>query len=185
MRCLTISTVELTSYHWAQFTVGRIIAYFAVGLVENAVPSYNAETAPASIRGVLSASIMMVSSLGNLWGAGMSRAYSTTLTKEGWIIPTAMQFIPAVGLIGLIPWTPESPRWLVTKGRKADAKEVLDKIRSKNEVESGATSLEVDLMETLLGESLVSKEGSWLELFQGNYLRRTWVRIYEVNKIRI
>lgn len=185
MRCLTISTVELTSHHWAQFTVGRIIAYFAVGLVENAVPSYNAETAPASIRGVLSASIMMVSSLGNLWGAGMSRAYSTTLTKEGWIIPTAMQFIPAVGLIGLIPWTPESPRWLVTKGRKADAKEVLDKIRSKNEVESGATSLEVDLMETLLGESLVSKEGSWLELFQGNYLRRTWVRFSEVNKIRI
>lgn len=122
----------------------------------------------------------MASALGNLWGAGMSRAYSTTLTKEGWIIPTAMQFIPAVLLLGLIPWTPESPRWLVSKGHKSKAKEVLDKIRPKSEADSGATAVEVDLMETLFQESLSSREGSWLELFQGNYLRRTWVRLNSV-----
>ncbi|KAH8811051.1 hypothetical protein F5884DRAFT_819467 [Xylogone sp. PMI_703] len=170
-----IQIVALTADHWAQFTVGRIIAYSAVGLVENAVPSYNAETSPAAARGLMSASIMLVTGLGNLWGAGMSCAYSTTTTRKGWMIPTAMQFIPAIGLLCLIPFTPESPRWLILKGHKQRAKEVLDKIRTKHEVESGATAAEVDILESIIEESLATEQGSWLDIFRGNYLRRTWI----------
>jgi MFS family permease len=168
-------TVELTSHHWAQFTVGRIIAYFAVGLVENAVPAYNAETSPAATRGLLSGSIILVSSLGNLWGSGMSRAYATTLTAEGWIIPTAMQFIPAVGILALVPFTPESPRWLLLKGRRESAMESLVKIRHKHEVDSGAVAAEVDALDQMIEESRATDNASWLELLRGNYLRRTWV----------
>lgn len=173
-----MNEVEMTSEissSWVQFTIGRIIAYFAVGLVENAVPAYNAETAPPAVRGLLAGSIMFVTSLGNLWGAGMSRAYVGTLTKEGWLIPTAMLFIPAVGILALIPFTPESPRWLVLKGKKQKAKANLDKIRHKAEVESGATAAEVDVLESLIEESFSKEQGTWLDLFRGNYLRRTWV----------
>lgn len=165
----------MTASHWVQFTVGRIIAYFAVGLVENAVPCYNGETSPAATRGLLSGSIMMVTSLGNLWGAGISRAYATTQTNKGWMVPTAMQFIPAIGLLALVPFTPESPRWLILKGRKQNAKCALDKIRPKQDAQSGATAAEVDAIEQLVEESLANEKGSWLELFRGNYLRRIWV----------
>lgn len=165
----------MTSQHWAQFTVGRIIAYFAVGLVENAVPAYNAETAPPAVRGLLAGSIMFVTGLGNFWGAGMSRAYSTTLTKEGWLIPVAMQFVPAIGILALVPFTPESPRWLVLKGRKQKAQANLDKIRHKADVDSGATAAEIDALELLIEDSFSREQGSWLDLFKGNYLRRTWV----------
>jgi SP family sugar:H+ symporter-like MFS transporter len=158
-----------------QFTVGRIIAYFAVGLVENAVPSYTAETSPAATRGLLSGSLIMVTSIGNLWGAGMSRAYSTTLTNEGWMVPTAVQFIPAIGLLLLVPFTPESPRWLILKGRKQNAKDALDRIRPRHDVQSGATAAEADAIEQLVEESLANEKGSWLDLFRGNYLMRTWV----------
>lgn len=166
----------MTSHHWAQFTVGRIVAYFAVGLVENAVPAYNAETAPPAVRGLLAGSIMFVTGLGNFWGAGMSRAYSTATTKEGWLIPVAMQFIPAIGILALVPFTPESPRWLVLKGHKQKAKANLDKIRHKADVDSGATAAEIDALELLIEDSFSKEQGSWLDLFKGNYLRRTWVR---------
>lgn len=167
----------MASHHWAQFTVGRIIAYFAVGLVENAVPAYNAETAPPAVRGLLAGSIMFVTSLGNLWGAGMSRAYSTHLTKEGWMIPVAMQFIPALLILALIPLTPESPRWLLLKGKKQQAKANLDKIRLRADVDSGATAAEIDALEVLIEDSFAKEQGTWLDLFKGNYLRRTWVSI--------
>ena len=165
----------MTAHHWAQFTVGRIVTYFAVGQVENAVPAYNAETSPAATRGLLASSIMLLTALGNLWGAGMSRAYSTTLTAEGWMIPTAMQFIPSVLLLVLVPFTPESPRWLILKGRKQEAKNSLDKIRHKRDVRNGVTAAEVDAIENLIQESLETEQGSWADLFRGNYLRRAWV----------
>jgi len=167
----------MTSQHWAQFTVGRIIAYSAVGLVENAVPAYNAETSPAATRGLLSGSIILVTSLGNLWGSGMSRAYAKEQGDKGWLIATAMQFIPAILILGLVPFTPESPRWLLLKGRKESAKRNLDKIRHKHEVDSGATAAEVDALEQMIGEAKSADSASWLELFRGNYLRRTWVSL--------
>ncbi|OQV03352.1 hypothetical protein CLAIMM_08404 [Cladophialophora immunda] len=167
--------IELTAHNWAQFTVGRIIAYFAVGLVENAVPAYNAETAPAAARGLLSGSIMFVTGLGNLLGAGLSRAYATTETQKGWMIPTSIQLVPAVAFLVLIPFTPESPRWLVLKGRKQAAKASLDKIRPKHDVDNGATAAEVEAIDLLIEESRANERGSWLDIFRGNYLRRTWI----------
>jgi MFS transporter, SP family, sugar:H+ symporter len=62
-------------HRWIQFTIGRVVvAYIAVGLVENAVPAYNAESSPAAARGLMAGSLMTVTALGNIWGAGMSRA---------------------------------------------------------------------------------------------------------------
>ena len=152
-----------------------MIAYAAVGLVENAVPAYNAEISPAATRGFLAGAIMMFAALGNLWGAGMSRAYATETEAKAWMIPTSMQLIPAVILLVLVPFTPESPRWLILKNKKQHAKEVLDKIRPKHDVQSGATALEADAIEQLIMQSDAVDQGSWLDLFRGNYLRRTWV----------
>lgn len=155
--------------------MGRIIAYYGVGLVENVVPAYNAEVSPAAVRGLLSGSIMMVTGLGNIWGAGMSRAYATESGQRGWIIPTSMQLIPAVGLLALVPFTAESPRWLIFKGRKQDAKKALDSLRPAHDFQNGATQAEVDALELMVEESLANEKSGWLELFRGHYLRRTWV----------
>ncbi|PSR78135.1 general substrate transporter [Coniella lustricola] len=145
--------IELTAHTWPQFTVGRIIAYSAVGLVENAVPSYSAEVSPAALRGLLSGSIMFITGLGNLWGTGMSRAYATTTAQSGWMIPTSMQLIPAVLLLALVPWTPESPRWLLLMaGRKEEAQNALDRLRPADDVKNGATRAEIEALEGVMKE---------------------------------
>lgn len=46
--------IQITTFSvWAQFAVGRLISGFGVGALSAAVPMYQAETAPAQIRGTL------------------------------------------------------------------------------------------------------------------------------------
>ncbi|WVQ98401.1 hypothetical protein IAU59_005524 [Kwoniella sp. CBS 9459] len=52
LQCVAL-VVQLTAKDWIVFTVGRIIAYLAVGVVENCVPSYISEISPAGVRGYM------------------------------------------------------------------------------------------------------------------------------------
>jgi MFS transporter, SP family, sugar:H+ symporter len=89
-----------------------------VGIVEPLIPTYQAELAPAPLRGFFAGNVQVLVHLGSIWGAGMSRAYSNELSKKGWMIPVSMQFIPAIVLLIGVPFCIESPRWLISKGRK-------------------------------------------------------------------
>ena len=55
--------VELCAKSWQVFSVGRVIAYLAVGLIENACPSYEAEVTPAPLRGFVAGSLIMLVSM--------------------------------------------------------------------------------------------------------------------------
>ena len=169
--------IEMTAKEWQQFTVGRNFAYLSVGLVENLVPAYCAEIAPSSLRGLLAGSITFINALGNLWGAGMSRAYVHETSDKGWLIPCAMQLIPAISILGLLVFTPESPRWLLLKGQKALAIRNLEKLRTKEDVDGGYVVAEVDAMEEAIVLGFEHDQGTWWELLSDptNYGRRAWI----------
>lgn len=157
--------------------MGRVITYYAVGLCENLVPSYGAEIAPSRHRGLLAGSVMTVTGLGNLWGAGLGQGFATETRKLGWLIPVANQYIPALLMVVLVPFTPESPRWLLSKNRREEAERSLRRLRIKDEYESGAIKQEIDLLIQINEEARQRGSGSWGELFKGNYPRRVWVRL--------
>lgn len=52
--------VELCAKSWEVFSVGRVIAYLAVGLIENACPAYESEVTPAPLRGFVAGSLNML-----------------------------------------------------------------------------------------------------------------------------
>lgn len=110
--------VELTAKNWIQFSIGRVLAYLAVGIVEPTIPTYQAELAPAPLRGFFAGNVQVLVHLGSIWGAGMSRAYANEESKKGWMVPVAVQMIPAILLLIGVPFCIESPRWLITHGRK-------------------------------------------------------------------
>lgn len=79
---------------------------------------YQAEMAPAALRGFFAGNVQVLVHLGSIWGAGMSRAYAYEQGKRGWMVPVSMQMIPAVLLLIFTPFCIESPRWLLAHGRK-------------------------------------------------------------------
>lgn len=110
--------VELTAQSWIQFSIGRVFAYLAVGIVENTIPSYEAELAPAPLRGFLAGNVQVFVHVGAIWGACMSYAFATSTEKAGWMVPVGVQLIPPFLLAVTVPFCIESPRWLLSKGRK-------------------------------------------------------------------
>lgn len=103
-----------------------------------AVTHYNSEVSPAKMRGLAAGSMIFFNALGNLWGAGMSRAYATETRARGWLVPQGVQMIPPFLILIFIWFTPESPRWLVQKNRRDEALRSLNKLRPRRDVDNGA-----------------------------------------------
>jgi hypothetical protein len=139
------------------------------------VPGYTAEIAPVQVRAFFTGSLAFFVTGGNLWGAGMSRAFVNETHNKGWQIPTAIQLVPVVILLIGVPFTPESPRWLLSKGKKEQALRSLNKLRPKAEVAAGHTAAEIEAIDEAIHEAEVLGEGRWIDLFRGTYLRRSFI----------
>src|SRR5581483_3586906 len=101
----------------------------------------------------------------------------------GWKAMFVVGLIPSILTIPLRYLMPESPRWLASKGRIAEASKVVKLL------EDGATRRGMVLREPVmrpLNEKAVARS-DWRELFKGVYLKRTltiwglWVCVYSIN----
>lgn len=128
----------------------------AVGIASYATPLYLAEVAPERIRG------SMISFYQLLITAGLLTAYlSDTYFSywEAWRWMLGVVVFPAIVLFFGILFVPRSPRWLASKGRHEEARQVLRGIRPSEE----AVQKELSDIE----EGLQVKQNGW-NLFKGN-----------------
>ena len=99
---------------------GRVLAGIGVGAASNLSPIYCAEIAPPAIRGRLVGLYEMSWQIGGLVGFWINYGVSETMapSHEQWIIPFAIQLIPAGMLMAGAFLIKESPRWLFSRGRR-------------------------------------------------------------------
>lgn len=114
--------------------LGRVMLGLAVGGASTVVPVFLAEMAPFEIRGSLSGRNELMIVVGQLAAFVVNAILGNTLGHiEGvWRIMFAICAIPAIVLFFGMLRMPESPRWLVDKGRFDDALAVLKKVRSED-----------------------------------------------------
>ncbi|KAF5375856.1 hypothetical protein D9615_008196 [Tricholomella constricta] len=106
---------------WQQFAVGRWVSGLAVGALSAAVPMYQAETAPARIRGTLTATYQLFITFGILVAYCISIGTRNMSGAGSWRTVVAIGIIwPCILAFGII-FMPESPRWLAARGRYKEA----------------------------------------------------------------
>ena len=132
------------------FVAYRIIGGIGVGLASMLSPMYIAEIAPAGIRGKLVSWNQFAIIFGMLiiyfvnWFIARN-GDETWLINEGWRWMFFSGLIPSGVFLLLLFFVPETPRFLVMKGRDAKALNVLKKISG----ESDAASILEEIRETL------------------------------------
>lgn len=164
--------------HWGQLVACRVLLGIGMGLKEVTVPVYSAENAPTNIRGGLCMSWQLWTAFGIFLGTCANLIVANT-GDISWRLQLGSAFIPAVPLILGIWWCPESPRWLITKGRHQKAYASL--VRLRNSPLQAARDLymihaTVEMEKDILQQSGFSKKDNMLirfvELFTVPRLRR-------------
>ncbi|VAH28526.1 putative polyol transporter 2 [Triticum dicoccoides] len=113
---------------YTMLMLGRFVAGIGVGYAIVIAPVYTAEIAPASARGFLVSFTEVFINIGILLGYISNYAFARLPLHLGWRFMLGIGAVPSVLLAVLVSGMPESPRWLVMKGRLADARVVLEKI---------------------------------------------------------
>lgn len=128
----------------AVLLVGRFLLGLAVGGASTVVPVFLAELAPYEIRGSLSGRNELMIVIGQLAAFIVNAILGNTLGHlDGvWRIMLAVCAIPAIFLFFGMLRVPESPRWLISKGRYDEALEVLKTVRSEERAEAEMDEVE-------------------------------------------
>ncbi|KAH8714587.1 general substrate transporter [Ilyonectria robusta] len=171
---IVAAIILVTSRHRVQMVVGRTVAYVYIGMELALVPVLQSELVPAEVRGLVVGTYQSGLLFGQLLMAVICRGTSELEGHSSWRIPLGLFFvIPSILAVG-IWWIPESPRWLLTRGRSEEARESLKLLRENaytdEEIESEFSQIQISL-------ERVTETGSFSELFQGTNRKRTLITI--------
>ncbi len=133
----------------------RVLLGTAVGMASFTAPIYLSEVAPKKIRGRLISLYQLMITIGILLAIISDTYFSYT---GNWRAMLGVIFIPAAIMFFGVLTLPRSPRWLMLKGRKEQAKSVLDKILvDDKEVEREMREIEENLARTQEGWKVFKK----------------------------
>ncbi|KAJ6929655.1 hypothetical protein NC652_013518 [Populus alba x Populus x berolinensis] len=120
--------------------LARLLDGFGVGLAVTLVPLYISETAPSEMRGQLNTLPQFMGS-GGMFLSYCMVFFMSMMDSPSWRLMLGTLSIPAVIYLALtLFFLPESPRWLVSKGKMIEAKQVLQRLRGREDV-SGELAL--------------------------------------------
>ncbi|KAI9491200.1 general substrate transporter [Zychaea mexicana] len=143
----------------------RIITGIGTGHLNAIVPVWSAETSHHTSRGMF---IAMEFTL-NIFGVVVAYwiAYGLNSHEGGfrWRFPIGFQLIPLLVLAVFINIFPESPRWLVKKGRTEEALNILAALRGDGDVSHPNVTQEYEeIKETLLLEEKQGGEPNYWDM---------------------
>ncbi|CUM68062.1 uncharacterized protein PRCAT00005777001 [Priceomyces carsonii] len=120
---------------WWHLLIARFILGFGIGIKSATVPAYAAECSPKRVRGSLVMMWQFFTSAGIMFGyvSGLVFYHVPDRGISGglnWRLMLGSACIPAIIIVFQIPFVPESPRWLMGKGRHIESFESLKALRS-------------------------------------------------------
>lgn len=176
--CLVLITgftaIFFTAQNVQTLLVAEILCGIPWGVFQTLTVTYASEVCPVALRGYLTTYVNFCWGLGQLIAIGVIRAMLDRHDHWAYRIPFALQWMWPVPLFIGISFAPESPWWLVRRGRIADAKKSLLRLTSLNRETNFDADETISMMvHTTTLEKKITSGASYLDCFKGINLRRT------------
>lgn len=156
-----------------QLMIARIIGGIGVGFAAMVAPMFIAEMSPASLRGRMVSLYQFAITLGilcsylsNSWLLNLSSTHhfgnwiSHYLLDEVWRAMLGSNMLPAALFLIFLLMVPESPRWLIAKGKDHKGFEILKRINGAEKAKTESASIAIAIKE---------ERGTFQELFSKKY----------------
>lgn len=178
MTCLTLiialTTIFFTAQSVVSIQVAEILCGIPWGVFQTLTITYASEVCPVALRGYLTTYVNFCWGLGQVIGIGVIKSMLPRQDQWSYRIPYALQWMWPVPLLIGILLAPESPWWLVRKGRIEDAKRALLRLTSLNrETDFDADETIAMMVHTTALEEKITAGASYFDCFRGADLRRT------------
>ncbi|MBS0419183.1 MAG: D-xylose transporter XylE [Proteobacteria bacterium] len=135
-----------------QFVAYRILGGVGVGVASMLSPLYIAEISPSAIRGRL-VSFNQLAIVGGILLVYFVNYFVASQGDDAWIKSTGWRYmlaseaIPSAILLILLLFVPDTPRWLVLRGRSEDALVQLRRVMGENDARSILSEIQKSLAE--------------------------------------
>jgi MFS transporter, SP family, arabinose:H+ symporter len=149
------SLLAAAAHSYTTFILARILGGLAVGAAILTAPMYIAEIAPADRRGLL-VSINQLMIVIGISASFFSNDFILASGAGSWRWMLGVEAIPALVFLALLSTVPESPRWLLARGRRAQALEVMRALRGPGAEQE---------LEDIQRVAPARRAGSWSALF--------------------
>ncbi|WWD05388.1 hypothetical protein V865_003464 [Kwoniella europaea PYCC6329] len=161
----------------ALLTVGRLIAGAGIGIISNAAPLYLSEIPPVEIRGACVSSWQLMLAIGQVIGACVGLGAHTLESTASWRIPVGINLVWVVLLFGVLFIVPESPRWLLYRGKEAKAERALKKIHAGSDYQDSLVQEQLAILNKSREEEAESSSSvsRWSDLWKNPVERRKFI----------
>lgn len=161
------AALNITMFIMARFVLGLGIVFAIV-----AASSLIGELSHPKERAIMGSLFNTCYWIGSIAAAAVTLETFAMTSNWAWRIPSFLQVVPSLLQISFIWFLPESPRWLISKGRADEAYAILVTYHAEGDENSDFVQAECAQIEQTLRAELEASKMGWKEALSSTGIRK-------------
>ncbi|OAK99101.1 general substrate transporter [Phaeosphaeriaceae sp. SRC1lsM3a] len=168
--------LQAAAQNVAMFVIARFIVGVGSAISNGAAPTLLGELLPPRNRARILGLFFSCYYVGSLASAIVNYGSQNIESTWSWRLPSLLQFLPSFLSVLIVPFVPESPRWLISRGHDEKALEVLIIMQGKGNTDMRAGEEQLrEIRDTIQKEAKQFARNPWREIISTKANRRRLV----------